>query len=228
MGFPASVAAGVLLAAVALAGQVGAHEMPKAAAPRMEFTPPPAGSYALPPIQPAPAGPVIDAKGRRGELATFVTGKVTLLSLFYAQCADPLGCPLAFDTMAGLRDRLLRKQGLRDRVRLVSLSFDPAHDTPALLDAFGDHFAATKIQWSFLTGASPLAIAPILDGFGQDIAVESDGDDASPRIINHVLKLFLIDPRGMVREIYTTAFLLPEVVYNDIMTLLIEDGVAAR
>jgi cytochrome oxidase Cu insertion factor (SCO1/SenC/PrrC family) len=217
-----------MLTVLGAASQAFAHEMPKAMAPRMEFTPPPAGSYALPPIQAAPTGPVLDSKGRRHDLATFVTGKVTLLSLFYAQCADPEGCPLAFGTMADLRDRLLLDPGLRDRVRLVSLSFDPEHDTPALLAEFGHHFAAKPVPWAFLTGASAKAIAPILDAFGQDIAVESDGDDASPRIISHILKLFLIDRRGMVREIYTTAFLLPDVVYNDIMTLLIEDGVAAR
>ena len=43
-----------------------------------------------------------------------------------------------------------------------------------------------------------------------------------------MLKLFLIDRRGQVREIYTTAFLQPEVMLNDILTLLIEDGLAQR
>jgi cytochrome oxidase Cu insertion factor (SCO1/SenC/PrrC family) len=130
--------------------------------------------------------------------------------------------------MVDLRDRMLQRPGLRDRVRLVSLSFDPERDTPALLAAFGHHFAAKPIPWAFLTGASAKAIASILESFGQDIAVEADGDAAAPRVISHMLKLFLIDRRGMVREIYTTAFLLPDVVYNDIMTLLIEDGFAAH
>jgi cytochrome oxidase Cu insertion factor (SCO1/SenC/PrrC family) len=224
----APVAAGILSAVLAAAPAAPAHEMPKAAAPRMEFTPPAPGTYTLPPIQPAPTGPVLDSQGRRHDLSAFTTGKVTLLSLFYAQCADPEGCPLAFNTMAELRDRLLGQPGLRDRVRLVSLSFDPAHDTPAMLAAFGHHFAAKAIQWSFLTGSSPHSIAAILDSFGQDIAVENEGDAAAPRVISHMLKLFLIDRRGTVREIYTTAFLLPDVVYNDIVTLLIEDGVAQR
>jgi protein SCO1/2 len=38
------------------------------------------------------------------------------------------------------------------------------------------------------------------------------------------LKLFLIDPRGSVREIHSTSFLQPQVLLNDIRTLLLEDG----
>jgi len=41
-----------------------------------------------------------------------------------------------------------------------------------------------------------------------------------------VLKVFLIDPRGSIREIYSTSFLSPQVVLNDIRTLLIEQGAA--
>ena len=40
----------------------------------------------------------------------------------------------------------------------------------------------------------------------------------------HVLKVFLIDRLGSIREIYTTSFLQPQMVLNDIETLLLEDG----
>ena len=40
--------------------------------------------------------------------------------------------------------------------------------------------------------------------------------------------MFLIDRNGTVREIYTTDYLLPEVVINDIKTLLMEDGVKLK
>jgi hypothetical protein len=41
---------------------------------------------------------------------------------------------------------------------------------------------------------------------------------------SHVLKIFLIDKARTVREIYTTAYLMPDMVYNDILTLLLEEG----
>jgi len=40
--------------------------------------------------------------------------------------------------------------------------------------------------------------------------------------------VFLIDARGVVREIYTTSYLYPEVILNDIKTLRLEDGTARR
>jgi hypothetical protein len=43
----------------------------------------------------------------------------------------------------------------------------------------------------------------------------------APRL-GHVLKVFLIDPRGIVREIYTTSYLFPDVLLNDIETLRLE------
>ncbi len=220
----------LLRAAVALlvlGGAAIAHELPIAPSAPPDFTPPAAGSYALPPIQPVPPGTVLDQRGKRRDLKAFTTGKVTLLSLFYAQCADPEGCPAAFNAMIELRDRLAQRPALAERVRLVSLSFDPK-DTPDLLAAFGHHLAGTKVSWSFLAGASPEGLAAMLDGFGQDIALEEEGDATHQRVISHMLKLFLIDRRGQVREIYTTAFLQPEVMLNDILTLLIEDGLGQR
>ena len=40
--------------------------------------------------------------------------------------------------------------------------------------------------------------------------------------INHMLKVFLIDPEGWVREIYSTAFLTPDGLLNDARTLAME------
>jgi hypothetical protein len=39
-----------------------------------------------------------------------------------------------------------------------------------------------------------------------------------------MLKMFLIDARGEVREIYTLSFLQPQVMFNDIKTLALETG----
>jgi len=41
--------------------------------------------------------------------------------------------------------------------------------------------------------------------------------------LSHLLKVFLIDAHGEVREIYTSSFLLPDVLLNDIKTLLMEE-----
>jgi cytochrome oxidase Cu insertion factor (SCO1/SenC/PrrC family) len=72
-------------------------------------------------------------------------------------------------------------------------------------------------------------LSPLLEGFGQDVRVEADASGRPTRAINHMLKLFLIDASGVVREIYSLAFVHPEVMLNDIQTLLMEsDRTAAR
>jgi hypothetical protein len=63
---------------------------------------------------------------------------------------------------------------------------------------------------------------PVLDDFGQDVSVETDENGHATRALHHMLKAFLIDAHGEVREIYTLAFLQPQVMFNDIETLAIE------
>lgn len=171
----------------------------------------------------------MDGDGRTRPLSQFTTGKVTLLSFIYTYCRDPAGCPLAHSTFVEVRTRVLQQPALRDRVRFVSLSFDPMHDLPHVMKAFGSALGGTApVEWSFLTTSSLSTLAPLLDGFGQEIAVESDAQGRPTRTLAHMLKVFLLDRRGRVREIYSTAFLSPPAVVNDILTLLIEDGATIR
>jgi hypothetical protein len=65
-------------------------------------------------------------------------------------------------------------------------------------------------------------LQPLLDDLGQDVRIEMDRNGRPVRAINHMLKLFLIDPRNTVREIYALDYLQPQVMLNDIRTLRLE------
>ena len=202
-----------------------------AAAPLMDFVPPPAGSYKLQRIQPATEGAVLDAEGKRRRLSEFTQGRVTLLAFMYSSCADPNGCPYALTVMHMLKNELEKLPETRNRVRFVSLSFDPVRDTPQVLALYGGGHSGTgqHLAWDFLTTHSRRELLPILDGFGQDVGVDIDKATGKPvGTYSHVLKVFLIDRQRMVREIYTTDYLLPPMVLNDIKTLLMEDGVKLK
>lgn len=188
---------------------------------KADFVPPAPGTYALHAIMRAPDGEVLDVDGRPHRLARFTTGKITLLSFVYTACVDAWGCPLAYRVFDTVGDAVERSPALRERVRLVTLSFDPGHDTPAAMRHYAGDQASRGIEWRFLTTRSGRALLPLLEGFGQDVRAAA-GDDAGPRRLAHVLKVFLIDPRGVVREIYSTAYLYPEVVLGDIETLRLE------
>lgn len=197
----------------------------------MDFVPNAPGSYRLERIQPAGDGEVVDANGRARRLADYTGGRVTLLSFVYLSCPDPLGCPYAFMVFHQLKDRLEHDPRFHGKVRLVSLSFDPVRDTPEHLGHHAQHHGAGPgpVPWEFLTTRSVKALMPILAGYGQDVDVDLDpATGKAAGTFSHVLRVYLVDRRRQVREIYTTAFLLPDVVFNDIQTLLMEDGVEFR
>ncbi len=217
----AGAIATVLFAAAGVAN--GTEDPGKAAAPRMEFMPPPPGSYHLQKIQPIADAVLLDSTGLTVRLSALTQGKITLLTFFYTYCVDPLGCPFAHTTLADLRDRVAGDRALAGRVRFVSVSLDPTHDTPAAIASYGQEFTADqKFEWRFVTARRVPELLPVLDDFGQDVSVDLDQDGRATRTLHHMLKMFLIDARGEVREIYSLAFLQPQVMFNDIKTLALE------
>jgi cytochrome oxidase Cu insertion factor (SCO1/SenC/PrrC family) len=199
------------------------------APPNMQFVPTPAGSYVLQRIQPSSDGVLLDTSAHPRSLSAFTHGKITLLTFFYTYCTDPWGCPFAFELMTGLRERIVADADLQPNVRFVSISFDPTHDSPAQVRNYASGLSGHwPFEWQFLTAASMAQLQPVLDGFGQDVRVEVDDQGRALRAINHMLKLFLIDANGTVREIYALEFLQPEVIWNDIRTLRLEARGLAR
>jgi cytochrome oxidase Cu insertion factor (SCO1/SenC/PrrC family) len=201
-----------------------AHAMahPGEAPVPLAFAPPAPGTYRLPAIQPAPDGEVLDSAGAAHPLSDFTHGRITLLGLVYTRCTDPDGCPRAAWAFNEVRSLLRADPTLGKRVRLVSLSFDPANDVPEVIDRYArrSRGRGSGADWHFLTTVSTDRIAPILEGFGQDLRVAADADaSAAPRDFSHTLKVFLIDAQGQVREIYSTAYLMPRMVVNDMRTL---------
>jgi len=195
-----------------------------AVAPRIEFTPPRPGTYRLQKIQPATDATLLDPSGRPVRLSADTTGKITLLTFFYTYCADPIGCPLAYRTLLDVRAGVGRVAGLEQRVRFLSVSLDPTIDTPAAIGNYRDMVSEdSTLEWDVLTARSVRDLLPVLEDFGQDVSVEQAADGSARRTVHHMLKMFLIDHTGMVREIYTLAFLQPEVILNDIETLYLEE-----
>ncbi|MDB5918969.1 MAG: Copper chaperone SenC [Massilia sp.] len=208
------------LVALAMASTLAAAEPQKPG-----FVPPAPGTYTLQHIMRVPDGEVLDSDGSVHRLSEFSTGKITLFSFIYTYCTDARGCPLAYETLHGLKKRIGRDPVLNGKVRFVSMSFDPQFDTPQAMRSYGGEDARDSggLRWHFLTTASGRQLAPLLDGFGQDVSVVTQ-QEASGRVptLAHMLKVYLIDAGGSVREIYSPSFLHQQVLENDIRTLLLE------
>ncbi|WP_460825260.1 SCO family protein, partial [Massilia solisilvae] len=209
---------GLLRAAMASRAPVQAASLGQA------LTLPPPGSYRLERIMRAPEGVVLDSDGGAHRLSEFTTGKVTLFSFIYTYCTDARGCPLAYATMHSVKQAILADPALAAQVQFVSMSFDPEYDTPAAMRSYGGEDARDRraLRWHFLTARSGRELAPMLDGFGQDVRLAAQPPGQRAPVLSHVLKVYLLDRRGYVREIYSTSFLNPEVLVNDIRTLAME------
>lgn len=218
----ARIAATLLLALSTIAA---ARAQSEARRPVQDFVPPAAGSYRLPPIQEASSGWVLEGSWFPRRLSRYTHGAYTLLTFIYTYCSDPIGCPLAYATLDAVKSGVLEDARLQGKVRLVCLSFDPTHDTPDAMQTYGGgHIGDARVPWHFLTTYSMTTLRPILAGYGQDVDVVYDASGKPTRARTHMLKMFLIDRQGRVREIYSSAFLHPEVILNDIRTLALEDG----
>jgi cytochrome oxidase Cu insertion factor (SCO1/SenC/PrrC family) len=177
---------------------------------------------------PAPEGRVLGIDRRPRPHSDYTRGQITLLGFIYTTCADPEGCPLAYRVFDALRASIAARPSLHGKVRFVTLSFDPARDSPEVMRQYAGSRAVDKeggVRWYFLTTGSARELLPLVEGFGQDVRVTWDKSAGRARSeLSHVLKVFLIDRAGDVREIYTSTFLYPQVVLNDIETLLMEDA----
>jgi len=194
--------------------------------PPLDFVPPAPGSYVLHRIMPAPEGRVLGLDGRAERLSRYTRGQITLLGFIYTTCVDPLGCPHAYRVFDALKESIAATPALHGKVRFVTLSFDPARDTPQAMARYAGSRVhdAGGLRWYFLTTRSARELAPLVEGFGQDVELAVDRSSGKPqRVLSHVLKVFLIDAAGDVREIYSSDFLHPQTVLNDIRTLLLEE-----
>jgi protein SCO1/2 len=218
-----TLAAFALVVWLVVAAPAAAHEPD--ALPALDFTPPAAGTYTLQRIMAAPDGEVLGVDGRPRPLAAYTRERITLLGFIYTTCVDPDGCPRAYRVFDAVHETVAAAPALRDRVRLVTLSFDPARDTPSTMQRYaGSRARAGAVPWLFLTTRSARELMPLVEGFGQDIRYATDRSTGTPRReLAHVLKVFLIDRAGFVREIYSSDFLHPGTVLNDIETLVLEE-----
>jgi cytochrome oxidase Cu insertion factor (SCO1/SenC/PrrC family) len=223
-----------LAAALGFAPAAGAHEGAHAGAhagaplAEPDFVPPAPGSYTLHRIMAAPEGRVLGIDGRPQPLSRYTRDQITLLGFIYTTCIDPEGCPRAYRVFDALKDAIAAAPPLHGKVRFVTLSFDPVRDSPQAMRQYAGSRAMEKkggLRWYFLTTGSARELMPLVEGFGQDVRTTFDRSGARPkRELSHVLKVFLIDRQGDVREIYTSTFLYPRLVLNDIETLLMEEA----
>ena len=147
-------------------------------------------------------------------------GKVLLVSFIFTTCNGT--CPATTHRMSQVQQELkARGLGKDDRVRLLSITLDPVRDTPDVLTAYMRLYDVDAMNWSFLTGP-PDQVAKTIKAWGMWVRPAANGQ------LDHPARVFLVDSRGRIREIYNLSFLKPAWVVEDVELLLQEDGVARK
>jgi len=188
-----------------------------------QFTPPPPGTYKLPPIDTIVDHFLLDSSDKRVNLFDLTDSKIAVVSFIYTSCADVGGCPMAAAVLHRIDRMLNERPEIRNKVTLMSVSFDPERDTPARMAEIKQAMQP-KTDWYFLTSRTAVDLQPILDDFHQPIAKLWQEDGRWSGLFRHVLKVFLLDTDHNVRNIYSLGFFNPQLVFNDIETLLIEQN----
>ena len=213
----------VVTVASALAG--AELQRPELLLPRTaeyDYDVPEPGTYTLPVLKPAADGAVLGSDGKPVRLHNLADGRITILSFIYTRCTDPRACLRASGVLNQLQQLTLAEPALATNVLLLTLSFDPTHDTPEVMSRYGNVFNRKQggADWLFLTTENRDQLAPLLDRYGQQVDRAKPGSATGP--YNHPLRVYLIDGQKRIRNIYSYGLLDPRLVMTDVRTLLME------
>jgi len=181
-------------------------EKPPAEAPMPTAS---SGFELLKPGEPVPAASFVDQDGRKRTFAAF-RGSPVVMTFIYTKCPLPTFCPLMDRHFAALQKTLKDDPALA-KVHLVTVSFDPAIDTPAVLKAHAKTLNADLTRWTFLTGDRD-AIDQFASRFGVSVARAMN----DPRDITHNLRTAIVDRDGKLVKIYTGNEWTPDEMLDDL------------
>ena len=190
-----------------------------------DYDPPVPGSYSLPVVKAAADGAIFDSNGKSLNLRDLTRGRITILSFIYTRCAAMKACPYAAGVLNQLHLLSVDDPTLAKNMRLVSMSFDPDYDTPQRLAAYSEKFLEEKsgCEWRFATAKSRSDLESILAAYGQAVDKRANASDPQGPLY-HILRVFLIDREGRIRNIYSSGTLDPRLVVADVKTLLLEEA----
>ena len=136
---------------------------------------------------------LVDQDGKKVSLETF-RAHPFVVTFIFTRCPVPNFCPRMSRNFAELQNALKNGTGPLSQARLLSISFDPEFDSPAVLRAYADHAGADPGVWTFATGGK-LEIDQLTHAFS--VYVQAEGGT-----ISHGLATALVDGEGNIRKIW--------------------------
>lgn len=164
-------------------------------------------------LQPGDLAPdiaFVDETGRTRHLHDF-SGQVLALTFIYTRCPLPTYCPLMNRNFQSAQS-LLGRLGESDGWHFLSLSFDSANDTPAVLAAHAQQWQADARRWTF-AAANDAAVRTLGGRLGLEVRREEGR-------LEHNLRTVVIDGRGRVRRVFAGNRWTPQELAAEVRTAL--------
>jgi protein SCO1/2 len=134
-----------------------------------------------------PSFSLFDQNGRVVDSARW-RGKQIMLNFIFTRCPVATMCPAATAKMVSAQK--LAKEAKVANLELISITLDPAYDTPGVLREYADTRGIDTANFSLLTGPET-AIKDLLTQFG--VIAEFEGD-----MLKHTLTTLLVDETGKI------------------------------
>jgi protein SCO1 len=162
---------------------------------------------------------LINQDGKRIHLGSY-QGEVLLVTFIYTRCPYPDFCPLVSRNFSKIYASLKKDPPIDSKIRLLSVSFDPAHDTPAVLRRYAGTFGATTggepfDRWQF-AAVPPKELVQVANFFG--LYYNFDGAQVA-----HSLSTTVISPSGTVYKWYSDNDWKPDDLIED-ATQALQEG----
>jgi protein SCO1 len=138
-------------------------------------------------------------------------GKALLVTFIYTRCPLPDYCIRMSRNFATIQKQLAADPQLYGKTHLLSISFDPAYDTPKVLHSYGTAYAGNTAfsHWDF--AAPPPAELDAVEQFF-DVGVSPGSNNT----LTHSLSTALITPEGKIFRWYPNNDWTPSAVVDDV------------
>jgi protein SCO1/2 len=163
--------------------------------------------------EPVPDVKFTDQDGKTFDFAS-LKGKAVVVTFIYTSCPIPTFCPLMDRHFATIQTKL-KERNNDINATLLSVSFDPVTDTPAVLKKHAQGLNADPKMWTFVTGDRDE-----LDQWASRFGVSVSRAMNDPKDITHNLRTAIIDRQGNLVRSYTGNEWTPEQVLADVRVMI--------
>ncbi len=139
-------------------------------------------------------------------------GQAVALTFFFTRCPIPEFCPRLSRNFAEVQHKLGTMENAPTNWHLLSVTFDPAHDTPGALKAYAATYHYDPAHWSFLTGPA--------DKIAELAAACDVRYDPDSGLFNHNFRTLIVDTSNHLQMVFPTSGDLSDGIVQELLKAL--------